>query len=74
MQHNVSDTPPDKIIYEDTLTGKTATYGGFREQVMRSAFWLKHDFDFQPGQTVTIISPSCVSPLSASRTKDRTRH
>ncbi|TVY54798.1 4-coumarate--CoA ligase 2 [Lachnellula cervina] len=60
MNDNVSNTPEDKIIYEDALTGKTATYGGFRLQVRQSAYWLRHSLGVKPGQTVSIMAPSCI--------------
>lgn len=66
MQDNISNTPDNKIIYEDTLNGNAATYGGFREQVRRSAYSLGHIMGFRPGQTASIISPSCVEYIVAA--------
>jgi 4-coumarate--CoA ligase len=60
MNDNVSNTSYDKIIYEDALTGKTATYGGFRRQVRQSAYWLRHVLGVKPGQTISILCPSCI--------------
>jgi 4-coumarate--CoA ligase len=60
MNENISNTPYDKIIYEDALTGKTATYGGFRRQVRQSAYWLQHVFGVKSGQTISILCPSCI--------------
>ncbi|KAF2802373.1 acetyl-CoA synthetase-like protein [Mytilinidion resinicola] len=58
MLQNVSNTPLNKIIYEDALTGKTTTYGAFQEHVQRAAYWLRHTIGFKPGQTLSISSPS----------------
>jgi 4-coumarate--CoA ligase len=60
MNDNVSNTSYNKIIYEDALTGKTATYGGFRRQVRQSAYWLRHVLGVKPGQTISILCPSCI--------------
>ncbi|KAF2494596.1 acetyl-CoA synthetase-like protein [Lophium mytilinum] len=58
MLQNISNTPPNKIIYEDALTGKTTTYSAFQAHVQRAAYWLRHTIGFQPGQTLAISSPS----------------
>ena len=60
MNDNVSNTPYDKIIYEDALTRKAATYGGFRRQVRQSAYWLRHVLGVKQGQTISILCPSCI--------------
>lgn len=65
MLNNVSHAPDDKIIYEEAVTGKTATYGGFRKDVKRAAFRLKNNFAFQTGHTVAIIGPSCIDYVHA---------
>ena len=61
MEDNVSNTPQHKVIYEDTLTGKRATYGGFREDVRKLAAGLQSSSKVVTGNTVSILSPSCVS-------------
>ncbi|CZR69048.1 related to 4-coumarate-CoA ligase [Phialocephala subalpina] len=63
MEHNVCNTSESKIIYEDTLVGKTATYGGFRQQVARLAWGLKVNAGLKKGDIVAITSPSCIDYL-----------
>ncbi|KAL4895011.1 hypothetical protein BDV59DRAFT_200269 [Aspergillus ambiguus] len=60
MQDNTSQTPPDKIIYEEALTGKISTYGSFHRQIRRTAYQFREHFQFQPGQTVSISASSCI--------------
>jgi acyl-coenzyme A synthetase/AMP-(fatty) acid ligase len=60
MQENISNTAPSKVIYEDTLMGRTATYGGFRLDVFRIAHALRHSYGLQTGNIVSIICASCV--------------
>lgn len=59
MQHNVSGTAPDKIIYEEALTGKSACYGAFHRQIRRTAYSLREG-GFRAGQTVSISATSCI--------------
>lgn len=59
MQENVSNTPPDKIIYEEALSGRTVCYGAFHRQIRRTAFSLR-EIGFQPGQTLSISAASCI--------------
>jgi len=65
LMHNVSNTAPGKIVYEDTLTGRTMTYAGFRLQVRRTAYWLKNTMGLKPGQIVSIMAPSCIDYILA---------
>ena len=65
LLENVSNAAPDKIVYEDTLTGRTFTYDGFRLQVRRTAFWLKNTMSLKPGQMLSIMAPSCIDYLVA---------
>ncbi|KAF9887217.1 hypothetical protein FE257_010471 [Aspergillus nanangensis] len=60
MQDNFGNTPSDKIIYEEALTGKIATYGSFHRQIRRTAYQLRDQLAFQPGQTVSISAGSCI--------------
>lgn len=60
MQDNTSHTPPDKIIYEEAHTGKTATYGAFHRQIRRTAYQLRQQMQFQPRQMVAISASSCI--------------
>ncbi|KAG4291457.1 AMP-binding enzyme [Fusarium proliferatum] len=58
--------PKDKIIFEEAITGKTITYHEFKSRVVRTACWLKNDLSVQPGQVVTITSPSCIDYIIAA--------
>ncbi|KAF5710207.1 lipase esterase [Fusarium mundagurra] len=58
--------PKDKIIFEEAITGKTITYHDFKTRVLWTACWLKHDLSIQPGEVVTITSPSCIDYIVAS--------
>lgn len=60
MQHNVENTPPDKIIYEEAFTGRTATYGSFHRQIRRTAYSLHHDLSIQPEDIVSISGSSSI--------------
>lgn len=60
MQDNISNTPPDKIIYEEAHTGKTVTYGTFHRQIRRTAYQLRQCLQFQAGQMVAISASSCI--------------
>ncbi|KAL5360466.1 hypothetical protein BJX96DRAFT_184555 [Aspergillus floccosus] len=61
MQDNPEQTPPDKIIYEEALTGKIATYGSFHRQIRRTAYQFREQFQFQPGETVSICASSRIN-------------
>jgi acyl-coenzyme A synthetase/AMP-(fatty) acid ligase len=61
MLENVSNTDPLKIICEDTLTGKQATYGSLRQDAFRAAYSFRHEYGLRSNDIVTIISRSCVS-------------
>lgn len=65
MLDNVSGTPDDKIIYEEAFSGKTATYGGFRQDVKRAAHWLKTSLQLQKSQVVAVLAPSCIDYVLA---------
>ena len=66
MQNNISHTPPDKIIYEEAHTGKTATYGAFHQQIRRTAYQLQQ-IQFQPQQMVAISASSCIEYILAAQ-------
>ncbi|OJJ37954.1 hypothetical protein ASPWEDRAFT_171407 [Aspergillus wentii DTO 134E9] len=59
MQDNVENTPPDKIIYEESHTGKTATYGVFHRRIRQTAYNLAK-IGFQPGQILSISAGSSI--------------
>lgn len=67
MQDNISHTPPDKIIYEEAHTGKTATYGAFHRQIRRTAYQLCQQIQFQPQQTVAISASSSIEYILAAQ-------
>lgn len=60
MQDNISQTSPDKTIYEEAYTGKTVTYGAFHQQIRRTAYQLRQQLQFQQGQMVAISASSCI--------------
>lgn len=60
MMENASNTDPTKVISEDTLTGKTLTYGGLRSDAFKAAHSLRHPYGISTGDVVTIISRSTV--------------
>lgn len=67
MQDNISHTPPEKVIYEEAHTGKTATYGAFHRQIRRTAFQLRQQMQFQPQQTVAISASSSIDYILAAQ-------
>lgn len=60
MLENPSNTDPQKLICEDTLTGKVATYGGLRNDAFEVAHSLRHRHNISPGDIVTVIARSNV--------------
>ncbi|KAJ5447490.1 hypothetical protein N7445_002311 [Penicillium cf. griseofulvum] len=66
MMENASNTDPTKVICEDTLTGKTFTYGGLRSDAFKAAHSLRHGHGIVPGDVVTIISRSTVDYILAA--------
>lgn len=65
MNENTFKCANDKIIYEEALTGKTKTYGEFRTDVRRAAYWLRHSLGLKAGQIVSIVAPSCIDYILA---------
>ncbi|KAJ5776050.1 uncharacterized protein N7511_001061 [Penicillium nucicola] len=57
--------PPTKVIFEDAITGRTMSHGKFVAQVKNAATWLQQHVKLQPGQTVSIISSSCIDYIIA---------
>ncbi|KAL1891322.1 hypothetical protein Sste5346_007782 [Sporothrix stenoceras] len=66
MLENPSNTAPSDIVCEDTLTGKTATYGGLRTDAFAAAHSLRHHHNLKSGDTVTIIGRSQVDYIVAA--------
>jgi len=60
MQENVSITPLDKPMLEDTLTGKFITYGEFHRRVRNLAIGFQHKWTLHTGDVVPIVGPSCI--------------
>jgi acyl-CoA synthetase (AMP-forming)/AMP-acid ligase II len=60
MQHGVENTHPEKVIYEEAITGKTATYGLFHRQIRQTAFTLRQTLALRPGDIVSISASSCI--------------
>lgn len=67
MQQNVENTPPDKIIFEEAVTGKTVSYGAFHEQIKSTAHSLRTAVGLKPGQIVSIISSSRIDYILAAQ-------
>lgn len=61
IESTASGIKQEKIIYEEAITGKTITYGFFKRQVRRTAYNLRHQLQFRPGQTVSISASSCIN-------------
>ncbi|OQD87458.1 hypothetical protein PENSOL_c077G02615 [Penicillium solitum] len=66
MLENPSNTEPQKLICEDTLTGKVVTYGQLRSDAFESAHSLRHRHSISPGDVVTIIARSNVDYILAA--------
>lgn len=62
---NTSNIPPDKIIFEEAISGRTLSHGEFVSLVKRGAAWLRRDLSLQPGQVATVISSSCIDYIIA---------
>lgn len=65
MNENTFKAAHDKAIYEEAFTGKTKTYGEFRTDVRRAAYWLRHSLGLRAGQIVSIVAPSCIDYILA---------
>jgi acyl-CoA synthetase (AMP-forming)/AMP-acid ligase II len=60
MQHGVENTHPEKVIYEEAITGKTVTYGLFHRQIRQAAYNLRQALSLRPGDIVSISASSCI--------------
>jgi acyl-CoA synthetase (AMP-forming)/AMP-acid ligase II len=60
MQHGVENTHPEKVIYEEATTGKTASYGFFHRRVRQTAYNLRQALFLRPGDIVSISASSCI--------------
>jgi acyl-coenzyme A synthetase/AMP-(fatty) acid ligase len=60
MLENPSNTEPEKVICEDTLTGRLATYGSLRDDAFKAAHSLRHRHGIASGDVVTVMSRSNV--------------
>jgi hypothetical protein len=60
MLENPSNTDPNKVILEDTVTGNTATYGSLRKDAFTAAWSLRHRHGISSDDVVSIISRSNV--------------
>ncbi|KAJ5130813.1 uncharacterized protein N7515_006852 [Penicillium bovifimosum] len=66
MLENPSNTEPQKVICEDTLTGKDVKYGKLRSDAFEAAHSLRHRHGISPGDVVTIIARSNVDYILAT--------
>jgi 4-coumarate--CoA ligase len=60
MQQNPDNIPNDKVIHTDTLTGKSVTYGGLREQAAQYAYGLRNTWDMQVQDRILCVIPNSV--------------
>lgn len=56
-KYNPDHVRLDKVVHEDTLTGKTLTYGGLREDAARCAWGLQR-LGLKEGDVVCVIMPN----------------
>lgn len=56
-EYNPDHVLLDKVVHEDTLTGKTLTYGSLRRDASRCA-WGLQQLGLQPGAVVCVIIPN----------------
>jgi 4-coumarate--CoA ligase len=56
-QYNPDHIPPSKIVHEDTITGKTLTYGSLRLDAARCA-WGLQQLGLREGSVVCVIIPN----------------
>ncbi|KAL3460061.1 hypothetical protein BJX64DRAFT_300962 [Aspergillus heterothallicus] len=66
MLENTTNVAPDKIISEDTLTGKAITYSSLRGDAFKVAWEFRHRLGLKTGDTVTVIGRSCVDYIIAT--------
>ena len=66
MLENPCNADPSNIVCEDTLTGKTATYGGLRADAFAAAHALRQRHGLVGGDTVTMIGRSQVDYILAT--------
>lgn len=59
-RYNPDEVEADKVVHTDTISGKSITYGGLREQAARGAWGLKK-LGVCEGDVVMVVLPSCVS-------------
>lgn len=57
--------PPNKIIFEEAVSGKTVTHGEFITLVKHGATWLRQDLGMKSGQVASVISSSCTDYIIA---------
>lgn len=56
-KYNPDHVLPDKIVHEDTISGKTLTYGGLRRDAARCA-WGLQQHGLKKGDVVCVIVPN----------------
>jgi 4-coumarate--CoA ligase len=59
-RYNPDDVKHDKVVHTDTISGKSLTYGGLREQAA-SCGWGLRNIGVKEGDVVLVVLPSCVS-------------
>ncbi|KAK5044471.1 hypothetical protein LTR84_010752 [Exophiala bonariae] len=56
--YNPDNVPDDKIIHTDSLSNKSISFGGLREQAARCAWGLVHKLKLEEGKRVLAILPN----------------
>lgn len=59
-RYNPDDVPNNKIVHVDTITGKSITYGGLRQQAAKCAWGLRK-IGLQEGDVVSLVLPNSVN-------------
>ncbi|KAI1608335.1 amp dependent CoA ligase [Exophiala viscosa] len=57
-QYNPDNVPKEKVVHIDTLTGKSLTYGGLRNQASRAAWGLTSRLGLSEGERVLVLVPN----------------
>ncbi len=59
-RYNPDDVPNDKVVHVDTITGKSITYGGLRQEAAKCAWGLRK-LGLQEGDVVSVLLPNSVN-------------
>ncbi len=59
-KYNLDSVKLDKVVHADTITGKTITYSGLREEATKCAWGSKQKLGLKEGDTVLAMVPNSV--------------